>query len=278
MAKTSVQVQKRRAKAAYVVSSMNENRDAVTQGLVARNVYLPADLHIPEEVVRIFLDWLANTMHFTTEAMLSAEGEYVNEQADDPPVRERRDAATPRLSLCMSQARNQVSAVLGDTGLATYGLRERVPRAPDELAAYARTAAKLMRQHPRVEASSVVGPFDTTVLAGAIDDALAPLASALDELVIEQRQLQGAMLRRDTVAGEWREVYTNGAGTFAFLSRMAGHPEIARRVRPTTRRSRGQDGAPGDDLLPDAPANDDGAAGEAPVVTPGPVVTGAKAE
>jgi len=277
MAKMSIQVQNRRAKAAYVVSSVAENRDVVTQGLVAHNVYLPAELRIGEETVRMFLEWLANTMRFKTDAMLASETEYVNEQADDPPVRARRDAAMPVLSLCMSQTRNRVSAVLGDTGLITYGLRDAVPRAPVELADFAGVVAGLLRKHPRIEASSVVGPFDTAVLASAVDAALAPLASALDDLVTEQRQLQGAMLRRDAIVGEWREVYANGSAAFSYLSCMAGQAELARRVRPT-RRIRGNDGNPGGDVSPELPANDGDPAGEAPVVTPGPVVAGARSE
>lgn len=278
MAKMSTQVQNHRASAAYVVSSVVENRDVVTQGLLAHNAYLPAEMRIPEENVRIFLDWLANTMQYKTEAMLSAETDYVNEQADDPPVRERRDAAMPRLGLCMSQTRNQVSAVLGDTGLISYGLRDAVPRAPVELADYAKVVLGLLRDHPRAEVSSVVGPFDTAVLASAIEEALAPLDTALQDLVIEQRQLQGAMLRRDTVVGEWQEVYANGSGAFAFLSRLAGQKELARRVRPTARSRRGRAGDPGDGLSPDVPANDDDLAGESPVVTPGSVAAGVRSE
>jgi hypothetical protein len=277
MAKMSTQVQNRRAKAAYVVSSVAENRDVVTRGLLAHNVYLPAELRIDEEIVRMFLEWLANTVRFKTDAMLASETEYVNEQADDPPVRARRDAAMPVLSVCMSQTRNQVGAVLGDTGIISYGLRDPVPRAPVELANYASAVAGLLRKHPRVEATSVVGPFDTAVLASAVDAALAPLASALDELVIEQRQLQGAMLRRDAIVGEWREVYANSSAAFSYLSCLAGQTELARRVRPT-RRIRGNDGKPGDDLSPEVPANDGDPAGEAPVVSPGPVVAGARSE
>lgn len=278
MAKMSTRVQNRRTNAAYVVSSVAENRDVVTQGLLAHNAYLPAELRIGEESVRVFLEWLANTMRFKTDAMLAAETEYVNEQADDPPVRERRDAAMPPLSLCMSQTRNQVGAVLGATGIISYGLREGVPRTAVELADYARVVVGLLREHPRVEAKSVVGQFDTAVLASTVEEALAPLEEALHDLVIEQRQLQSAMLRRDTVVGEWQDVYANGSGTFAFLSRMAGHAELARRVRPTTRRSRGKDRNPGDDVSPELPASDGDPAGEAPVVTPGPVVAGARSE
>lgn len=278
MAKMSTQVQNRRTNAEYVVSSVAENRETVTRGLLAHNAYLPAELRISEETLRVFLDWLANTMHFKTEAMLTAEAEHVNEQADDPPVRERRDAATPVLSLCMSQARNRVSAVLGDAGLITYGLREPVPRGPAELVDYARVAAKLLRQHPRVEASSVVGSFDTAALASTIEETVVPLASALGDLVIEQRQLQGTLLRRDTVVEEWKEVYVNGAGTFEFLSRMAGQAEIARRVRPTKRRIRGHESAPDGDVSPDVPVGGDDAAGEAPIATAGPVVAGTMTE
>jgi hypothetical protein len=272
MAKMSVQVQNRDANAAYVTSSMSENRDLVVQGLLAHNAYLPAARQIDEATVRVFLDWVAGTIEYKTKAMIAAEDDYVKEQSDDPPVRERRDAAMPVLLPCMIQTRTRVSSVLGETGLAAYGMSEPPPRQPVELAAYAGTVLKLMRAQPRSQPDRVGGTFDTAVLATAIDDALAPLQDALRELVTEQRQLQTAMIRRDTEATEWRDVYVNGATAFAALARMAGHPEIAQRVRPSSRRASGRAAGPGDDISPDLPENDEGSDGDAPIVTPEPIV------
>lgn len=249
MAKMSVRIRNRAANAEYVVSSMDENRDSVVQGLMTHNQWLPQELRMDEATLRAFLEWMANTVRYKTASMVGAEGAYVDEQGDDPAVRERRDEAVPAVGLCMSQTRSKVSAVFGEVGLSTYGLRAVVPRAPAELAAYASTSANLMRKHPRTAPDPTGGTVDTVALAEAIDQALAPLSTALSDLVVEQRQLQTAMIRRDTEVKEWNEVYVNATAAFAWLARMARQHEVAQRVRPSARRARGEE------LAPELPAN-----------------------
>lgn len=265
MAKMSVQVQNRSANAAFVVSSHVEHRGAVVAGLLAHNASLPEEERVGEETVRGFLDWLASTMRHKTETMVAAEMAYVDEQADDPIVRERRDQAVGPLITCMTRVRSYVSAVLGEAGLATYGLRDVVPRQnPATLSEYARVVARLLRTHPRSQSDGIGGTFDTEVLASSIDQARAPLAEALDEMVVEQRQLEGAMLARDRAAREWNEIYVNGATTFASLYRLAGRGDLADRVRPTVRRSEGRDAPPVDA----APGSPPGGEPDAPVDVP----------
>ncbi|HWN69950.1 MAG TPA: hypothetical protein VNM90_20045, partial [Haliangium sp.] len=186
----STRTRNRSANAEYVVSSMDENRDLVARGLLVHNAWLPEGLRIDEATLSLFINWLANTIRYKTTSMLGTETAYVDEQADDPPVRDARDTAAPVVSQRMLQARSKVEAVFGQVGLTTYGLREPVPRQAAELAAYADTSAKLMRRYPRTEPDGTGGTLSTVALAGAIEDALAPLAGALSALVTEQRQLQ----------------------------------------------------------------------------------------
>jgi hypothetical protein len=268
MAKMSARTRNRSSNAEYVVSSMDENRDSVARGLLIHNAWLPEELRIDETTLRVFIDWLANTIRYKTTSMLGSETAYVDEQADDPPVRDARDTAMPAVSQCMSQARNQVDAVFGAVGLTTYGLRQPVPRQAVELAAYASTSAKLMRTYPRTAPDGIGGTLNTVTMAGAIEDTLAPLAGALSDLVTEQRQLQTAMIRRDTEVGEWQEVYVNGTAAFAWLAHMAREHELAQRIRPTARRVRGSDGSPADDATADLPGDDSDTPVDAPLSTP----------
>ncbi len=266
MAKMSARTRNRSSNAEYVVSSMDENRDRVAEGLLIHNAWLPEELRIDAAPLRTTIEWLANVIRYKTSSMLASETAYVDEQADDPPVRDARDTAAPVVSQRMLQARSKVETVFGEVGLTTYALREPVPRQPAELAAYAGTSANLMRRYPRIEPDGAGGTLDTVALAGAIEEALAPLAGALSELVTEQRQLQTAMIRRDTEVGEWNEVYVNGTAAFAWLARMARQHELAQRIRPT-RRSRSNDGNPANDVTPELPGNDDD--GAAPAHLPG---------
>lgn len=271
MAKMSSQARNRRANAQYVVVSMRENQDPVVQGLMTHNAWLPVELHIREDTLREVLTWLANAVQYKTSSMLAAETAYVNEQSDDPPVRARRDDAVEPVYVCMTQSRSKTSKFLGDTGLATYGMREPVPRQPAELAMYAETVLGLVRQHPFAVSDGTGGIFDASTLSAGIEAPLTPLTQALADVVVEQRQLQSAMIRRDTEVEEWREVYLKGSAMFASIARMAGQDELAQRVRPTVRRARGHEAGPGDDTSSDIPADADGAPGEEPAGTPAPI-------
>ncbi len=253
MAKMSVQVQNRSANAAHVASALDEHGEAVVQGLLARNAFLPPERRISEETLRQFLRWLGATLDSKTASMMAAEMEYIDEQADDPAVRLRRDEALPVLVQCLLRVRSSVSSVLGDAGLATYGLVELVPRTPVELSDYARVVMTLLLGHPRQQDDGIGGTFDTTVLAATILAAHTPLAQALRDLRTEQRQLEGAMLRRDAEVADWQAIYVHGATTFASLSHMAGHPGLAARVRPTARRTDGREPVPGDEVPGDGP-------------------------
>lgn len=256
MAKMSVQVQNRSANAAHVVSSLDEHGEAVIEGLMTLNDLLRPEQRISADVPRQFLRWLAAVLEGKTVSMVAAEMAYVDEQADDPAVRVRRDDTGAVLYLSMTRVRSSVSAVLGDTGLATYGLLEPVPRnAPAELADYARVAMNLLLGHPRQQPDGIGGTFDTAVLAATILAALSPLAEALRDLRKEQRQLEGAMLRRDDEVTGWQEIYVYGATAFSSLYRIAGHPGLAARVRPTARRSEGREPAPGDDAPGELPGD-----------------------
>lgn len=273
MAKMSARIRNRSSNAEYVVSSMDENRDLVAGGLLVHNAWLPEELRIDEATLRTIIEWMANVIRYKTTSMVASEGAYVDEQADDPPLRDARDTAAPAVSQCMSQTRSKVEAVFGDVGLNTYALREAVPRHPAELAAYAATSATLLRRYPRIEPDGTGGTLNTITMATAIDEVLRPLSDALSSLVTEQRQLQAAMTRRDTEVGEWNEVYVNGTAAFAWLARMARHPELAQRIRPTTRRARGTDGSPTDDDTSDLPDDDGGdASGDDAGIVSEPIV------
>ncbi|HWN70515.1 MAG TPA: hypothetical protein VNM90_22900 [Haliangium sp.] len=270
MAKMSVQVQNWSDNAAHVVSSLDENFEALVQGLMKRNAALPVGQQIDEEVIRMFARWLGSTLEHQTGSMIAAEMAYIEEQADDPAVRERRDAAASPLAVCVTRTRNRVSTVLGDAGLSAYGLKELVPRTATELAEYARVAMTLLLADSRQVPDGTGGILDTAVLAASIGMLHAPLDEALRDLRKEQRQLEAAMLRRDTEVSEWRLVYVDGATAFASLYRMAGHPGLAARVRPTTRRAEGREPAPGNEVPDDGVIlpEDPGAPEAPPAVEP----------
>lgn len=261
MANMSIQVQNRSANARFTVRSLTTHREEVIRGLLAHNAYLPIGMRIDEATLRAFLDWVSATMTHKTEIMVAAEMNYVHEQADDPAVRARRDQAVEPVLKALSRLRVRVGSVLGDEGLNTYGLRKQIPRLPGDLADYATVVVTLLRGRSRTVSDGLGGVLDTLILAAALEAELAPLRQALDDLEIEQRELEGTMIRRDDVVGEWHEVYQGGATTVTGLYRMAGQLALSQRVKPTTRRSAGEEpppveGAPVAQPDPEEPGED----------------------
>jgi hypothetical protein len=262
MANMSIQVQNRNANARFTVRSLTTHREEVIRGLLAHNAYLPVGFRIDEATLRAFLDWLGATMTHKTEAMVAAEMNYVNEQADDPAVRTRRDKAMEPVLTALSRLRVRVGSVLGDEGMNTYGLRKQVPRLAGDLADYATVVVTLLRGRSRTVDDGLGGVLDTLILANALEEALKPLREALDDIETEQRELEGAMFRRDELVGEWHEVYQGGATTVTGLYRMAGQLALSQRVKPTSRRSAGEEPPPADGTPvvvpdPDEPVEDE---------------------
>jgi hypothetical protein len=262
MANMSILVRNRKSNARFAASSLKTHREELVRGLMARNAELPVTQQIDESIIRLFVDWLGANIDHKTEAMVEAELAYVTEQADDPETRARRDAAVGPVLTGVSRARVRIESVLGDEGLALYGLNKPVPRLAQEVADYVSVAIKLMREKPRTVNDGVGGVVDTSVLANALDEVLAPLSQALIDVQTEQRELEGALIRRDDQVSDWHEVYQGGATALTGLYRMAGQLALSQRVRPTIRRGSGiepapVEGEPVDLPAPDAPDEDE---------------------
>lgn len=256
MANMSVLVQNRKSNALFAASSVATHREEVVRGLMARNAALPVTQQIDESVIRMFLDWLGANIEHKTESMVESEQAYVAEQSDDPEVRARRDTAVAPVVDAVSRMRTRVESAMGETGLALYGLDRPLPRSAQEVADYTGVVIGLLRDHPRVVPDGLGGTLDTSVLLGVLEAALAPLNQALRDVRTEQRELEGAMIRRDHQVSEWHEVYQGGATALTGLYRLAGQLELSQRVRPTVRRSAGSEPAPIEGApieAPDAP-------------------------
>ena len=256
MANMSILVQNRKSNARFAASSVKTHREELVRGLMERNAELPVTQQIDEGTIRLFVDWLGANIDHKTETMMASELAYVTEQADDPETRARRDAAVEPVATSVSRARVRIESVLGDDGLASYGLKKPLPRQPQEVADYVRVVIKLMRDKPRIVDDKVGGVLDTTVLADALEAVLAPLEQALIDVQTEQRELEGAMIRRDDQVSDWHEVYQGGATALTGLYRLAGQLALSQRVRPTVRRASGIEPAPVEGEPVELPAPD----------------------
>lgn len=268
MARTSVMVSDQQTSAAFVASALTIHREKVIAGLLANNAALLPEDWLDEAVLQQLLTWLGKLLQRKNETLATAEAAYVAEQADDVPLRTERDARYESLNSHMIRVRDRVEVDVGRDQLAAYGLSNRTPRTLQELLVYGKTAAALLRERPVMVPDGVGGVLSTEALAESIEGLCSSLEVNVQQLVTEQRELEAARVARNTAQDELVAMYQMVAGLLVYVFRLAGHPELAERVRPSNRRARTpSDGTtpPPDDGGSGDPANDD--APDAPAVT-----------
>ena len=236
MARMSVLVNEQHSNASFVVSSVATYQEAVTAGLMALNAELPPEDRLDEATARQFLTWTGKVLEHKNNALLATEAAYVAEQADDEPLRIDRDEKHESLAGLMMRSRDRVEAHMGRDSLSGYGLSQPTPRNVQELLAYAKTGAELMRNHPRTVADGMGGEVSTESLAALIDAMRSQVEDSVRTLVREKRELDAARIARNAAQDALVETYQIVAGLLIYLFRLAGHPELAARIRPTLRR------------------------------------------
>ncbi|MEL6179060.1 MAG: hypothetical protein AAFS10_08905, partial [Myxococcota bacterium] len=110
----------------------------------------------------------------------------------------------------------------------------------DDVAAYASEALHLLQSRPHT--FTLYGKTITT--DDLIDDLSTPLANlqqALADVRKESRELDLALDNRNTIRQGFEVAYISVVDLFGALFRLAGHPRLAARLRPTQRAVRGDE-------------------------------------
>ena len=181
---------------------------------------------------------IARMMAAANAQLEAAENAYAQEQADDPAARKQRDDAASELSLRRSDVRTQVVRRFGPLAAREYGLEGEPPTNPDALAKQAANTIKLLRAAPKAH-TSPLGNFTTAAAADYLEEAQVALATALNAVTTETKELQDSLGLRDAAVAHWTNIYQSAATLLEGFLRLGGRPELAERVRPTARRSKG---------------------------------------
>jgi hypothetical protein len=250
MAQMSVQVSNRVRMARYVVSSAQVHGELAAAALSEHFALLGIT---PPPAPKAFVAALSGMLDVQTTRLEDQEKAYTREQADDPAVRDRRDTSTASALIIVTEARALLTTVGGESVASAYGFANETPRTPRPLRDYGTNAVNLLRATPKTFTSSLVKSLETSAIADAIDEAMAPLSLALDDNDTETRELQAALAARDKAVDAWERTYRGVADVLAGLYRLAGLDALAERVRPTTRRTSGEQG-PDESEAPEAEA------------------------
>ena len=175
---------------------------------------------------------LAKVLTRTAHDLTVAEQAYQAEQADDGPVRARRDRAVENTASAVLRIRGAVEKSLGKAALATYGLDGETVREGAALLARARNVVQLLRGRPSKVEDDFGGTFDTAKAEQLLGPLAQELAETLDAVAAEARKLQQALDTRNRAAASWDEVYGGVTQVGMGLFRLAGAKDLADRLRP----------------------------------------------
>lgn len=172
-----------------------------------------------------------------------ADLEHNTELSGDASVRDERDAAASDLRELVGGTASVVRGVFGAAASASMGLDVTWAARPDLLLRQAQNAVSLIRKAE--VGKPVVGvKIDLDEVARGIEAACKRLDQGLNDVVREERQAQATFQRRETAASDWEKQYTAVAEIFQGMCLLAGHEELAARVKPAGRRSGKHDPEP----------------------------------
>ncbi len=238
MSNISKSVSNRIRNAQVVTTSFEVHGPDVIEDLA--NVFQKANIpDFDANAARSLLSTLSLLLINATSTLEQSETTYIAEIANDGDKRDLRDEATSELRDEIQYARTILSATANTSALRNWGILESAPVTPDTLIVYANYCVKQLRNNPRTVTRGKLS-VSTTDFADTIDVPRAKLEAALEDLKRDSRENQLALEKRNDALDSWNVAYSTSASILADLYRLAGRQNLAKRVRPTRRRTSGQ--------------------------------------
>lgn len=170
-----------------------------------------------------------------TAAMVAADDAHARELEDDSASREARDGALEAARAEVFELRELVGFLWGGEALAAAGLREMPPRDPVELVRYLQKASAQVEELNPGEGRLGV-QVDLAARAGQLRAHQSNLSRALEDVKREQREGERTQGAKSLAILRYDESFAAAAGLTHQLLLLAGRPDLAERVRPSTRR------------------------------------------
>ncbi len=189
------------------------------------------------EAARTLLTAAATTLTGAKNKLHSAEAAHVVELADDIPVRKERDEAVDEVRAIMVDMRRTLDAVAPRSYIQAIGLAGGTPEDPTLLRRQAVLVAGGLEREPVPPSRLPDYTFPAAATAKQLRLAAGRLEGALSGIARETKENQESLIKRDQVMDEFDTVFRTVANVTSTLLAAGGEEELARRVRPSSRRS-----------------------------------------
>lgn len=172
------------------------------------------------------------------DQLVESDRAYRDQRAQESLFRGQRDEEAKEVNADVVGLRRAFTGIYSEEKLAEFGFARRTPQNPGELQEQAIHLARRL-QDPDLDLSgSRFGEFrlEASVLTGKLAQSVEALGDRIDDLTREERKSEALKLAKDDALKEYNRSFLWIARTVESLCRLAGLDEVARRVRPSSRR------------------------------------------
>lgn len=176
------------------------------------------------------------TLESLTTKLVDADEENLREISEDGDARREHTAATANLREQYILTRNELAVAFGEAAPVACGY-ESADRDPVVLERQARRfAGKLSTFNPGIPPRIKNYTFDRNELADRVLVACDRLDAASKHLKIERKQTDETLVVKNQAMKEFDEFFRFAANFTSSALEVVGHTELARKVRPSSRR------------------------------------------
>lgn len=183
----------------------------------------------------LVIELVARVLDASQATMVAADAAHEAELGDDEPARKARDEAAAELSDKLVELREILTGVYGvETARAVFP-----GPTPQDPVVLSRFAGEVVTAIERVKlpASRLKGAKVNAAEAAAdLKERRAGLDAQLKSVAREVREAQTTLDEKTRAITGYDEVFGGGATMLTGLLRLAGKPELAAKVRPSSRR------------------------------------------
>jgi hypothetical protein len=172
-----------------------------------------------------------------TGEMVRCDDAHEAELRDDPEARVQRDEASGALHDRLVDTREQLSAVCGADYTAKLGFSGSTPDDPVEVSRLGKTVvenlAKVKAPEPKIPGYKMDPELWRKPLAELVEQA----QGLVSRVAAEEREAEATLLEKRAAIEKYDEAFSSTANMVSTLLAIAGEKDLARRVRPSTRRA-----------------------------------------
>jgi hypothetical protein len=190
-----------------------------------------------EHAVGLLIDRAAATLGKSTKAMIAADDAHIGELAEDSDAREALEKTAATLHTDLVALRSATTSVLGSGYTRSLGFVGNTPDDPVAVERLGKLVAKNL-----TEVALPTGPlegftFDPKKWSIRLTGHLAPVAAARAALQREKRESETTLVAKQKAISSYDQTFSHTATLVSTFLAIAGETELARRVRPSTRKT-----------------------------------------